>query len=69
MALARARQRRRPVVLEVAGGEQDERDRDDRPRCGGVDEPVDGGVDERFGQLDEARRRPAAPGRRRAAGR
>jgi hypothetical protein len=37
----------------MAGGEQDERDRDDRPRPGG-DEVVDRLVDERLGELDEA---------------
>ena len=52
MAHARPRQRGGAVVLEVPGGEQDERDRDD---VGGAarDQLVDPGVDQRLGELDE----------------
>ena len=52
MPRAGARERGRPVVLEMPGGEQHERDRDDV----GVparDQLVDPGVDQRLGELDE----------------
>ena len=53
VALAGARERGRPVVLEVPGGEQHERHRDDVGEPA-LDEAVDGEVGERLGHLDEA---------------
>jgi hypothetical protein len=53
VALAGPGQRGGPVVLEVPGGEQHERDRDD-VGLPALDEAVDGEVGERLGHLDEA---------------
>ena len=52
VALAGAGERGRPVVLEVPGGQQHERHRDDVGEAA-LDEPVDGEVGERLGHLDE----------------
>ena len=52
VAHACARQRGGAVVLEVSGGEQHERDRDD-VGVAARDELVDAGVDQRLGELDE----------------
>src|SRR5438270_738202 len=49
----RAAPRRRAVVLEMAGAEEEQRHGDDRRRPAG-DEAVDGVVEVRLGQLDEA---------------
>ena len=53
MALAGPGERGRPVVLEVPGGQQHERHRDDVGETA-LDEAVDGEVGERLGHLDEA---------------
>ncbi len=53
VALAGPGQRGRPVVLEVPGGEQHERHRDD-VGLPALDETVDGQIGQRLGHLDEA---------------
>jgi hypothetical protein len=53
VALAGPGECRRPVVLQVPGGQQHERHRDDVGLTA-LDEAVDGEVRERLGHLDEA---------------